>query len=440
MRSSIALVFLSPTDSMGVLCRTSMSVPPDWGAEVPLPQTFVQLLQRGGFLSRRNASILRNLYETERLSIDANALSRFGRAVFFGDINTIQAAFDNDTAPNMNTVELTFQYGYASIVILGAQRASGAKHSVEVMQLLIENGLFVDAADLLGYTALHHATFGAASLQINHLVRVLTAHGANINIQNCFGEVTTLGAMQNKSLQILDVLLGRNADLDLADADGWSPRRLFVRCGPEVVSTTMKWIRRRACVEVPYDEKRCDTCRTPKSPRKCSRSSLKLCSRCKLVKYCGVRCQAEAWAVHKQTCRPFTASNAVLLTPRFQPKLVSAAIGLRGFDSLRMEPICFQPCLPKNIVLGPKTLVVKVQVPCGGDAAHRSAADLLVYSKRKRFACTIRKYDNPREYDRISDIVHVHGTEGVEAFFVAELQSEDCIAIRISRPLAEQPW
>ncbi|KAJ7717355.1 ankyrin repeat-containing domain protein [Mycena metata] len=377
---------------------------------------------------------------TERLSFDPSALSRFGRAVFFGDINTIQEAFDNDTAPNMNTVELTFQYGYASIVILGAQRVSKANDWVEVMQLLIENGLFVDAADLLGYTALHHATFGAASLQINHLVRLLTSHGANINTQNCFGEVSTLGAMQNKSLQILDVLLGRNADLDLADADGRSPRRVFVRCGPEVVSTTMKWIRRRACVELPYDEKRCDACRTPKSPLKCSRSSLKLCSRCKLVRYCSVRCQAESWAIHKQTCRPFTANNAVLRRPQFQPILVSAAVGLLGFDSLHTEPICFQPCLPNDIVLGPKTLVVKVQVPCGGDVAHRSTADLLVYSRCQRFACTIRRYDDPREYDRISDVVRAHGTEGVEAFFVAELQSEDCVAIRISQPLAEQPW
>ncbi|KAJ7720716.1 hypothetical protein B0H16DRAFT_1432303 [Mycena metata] len=327
----------------------------------------------------------------------------------------------------MTSTETVFQYGYATVAILGAQRVFEASPWAEIVQLLLEEGLFVDSADILGNTALHHASSSPSSARTVLLARLLTCHGADVNAQNCFGEVCTIGAMQMENLEMLDIFLFYGANIDVEDVDGWSPRRLFVHCAPGVISMTRKWIRRRMGIYAPYGEKRCDCCGKPKSPVKRRMSTLKLCSRCKLVRYCSVQCQVTSWAVHGKTCRPFTAANAVVLTPFYESD--------RGPES----DIAFS-CVPYDLCFGPKTVIVKVRIPRDKWHAPRTGSDLVVVSRSRSLVCRVRRYDDPREYDRLVAAIQSIGVEGLDAFFIAELQHSSCLVIRISDPLAEQPW
>lgn len=95
---------------------------------------------------------------------------------------------------------------------------------------------------------------------------------------------------------------------------------------------------------------------------------------------------------------------------------------------------------PKNLDRESKTLVLKVQVPYTGNPAIASTGNLLLYTKKRDFACSIRRADAPTDYDRISQIVKTKGVGGAKAYFAAELESKDKLVVKVSEVLAEQPW
>lgn len=95
---------------------------------------------------------------------------------------------------------------------------------------------------------------------------------------------------------------------------------------------------------------------------------------------------------------------------------------------------------PKNLDREAKTLVLKVQVPYTGNPQILSTGDLLLYTKKRDFACTIRRVDGPAEYDRISEVVRTKGVGGAKAYFAAELESKEKLVVKVSEVLAEQPW
>lgn len=95
---------------------------------------------------------------------------------------------------------------------------------------------------------------------------------------------------------------------------------------------------------------------------------------------------------------------------------------------------------PKGLDRETKTLVLKVQVPYTGNPKIRSTGDLLLYTKKRDFACTIRRSDGPTEYDRISQVVRTKGVGGAKAYFAAELESKEKLVVKVSEVLAEQPW
>lgn len=89
---------------------------------------------------------------------------------------------------------------------------------------------------------------------------------------------------------------------------------------------------------------------------------------------------------------------------------------------------------------GAKPMVVKVQVPFTSNARVLSTGDLLVYTRRRDFACVVRRSDGPNEYDRISEVIRMKGVGAAKAYFAAELTSKEKLVVKISEVLAEQPW
>ncbi|KAJ6516747.1 ankyrin repeat-containing domain protein [Mycena vitilis] len=402
------------------------------------------ILSQPGYISTdNNGQKLRDLYRRESLNLNPLALSPFALSVFTGQLDLVKKAVEKGAAPDLMGTETPFRTGYASILILGAQRVKegppGGLQYLDTLKYLFSKGLPPDVEDIVGFTALHHAT--TSPVPKEDLTRCLLENGANVNHRNRYGEICLLGCMQLNLIPTIDILLEFDADLDLPDADGWTARRHFLSCGPQVTAAVTKWIRKRTGGEAPRSEKCCDTCGKVVP-------SLKNCGRCRIARYCSNECQVKAWPTHKKTCQPFSASNTVTLKPYYESfgNTIPTAEFTRQFMGYPTQPSSWSTNrtraahTPKNLDREAKTLILKVQVPYTGNPSVRSKGDLLLYTKKRDFACTIRRTDGPSEYDRISQVVRTKGVGGAKAYFAAELESREKLIVKVSEVLAEQPW
>lgn len=189
-------------------------------------------------------------------------------------------------APDLEGTETPFKVGYASFIVTGAQRLQscppGYGLHLETLKYLISRGLPVDSSDIAGLTPLFHAVTGQV-LRLD-LARILLEAGANVDFQNRYGEVALFGAFQRNFTTAIDLLMEFGASLDIAEADGITPMKFFLSCGPQVTATVTRWINKRRGEEAPLAEKRCGECGR-------SDVSLKNCSKCHAARYCTVECQ-----------------------------------------------------------------------------------------------------------------------------------------------------
>ncbi|KAJ7641486.1 hypothetical protein FB45DRAFT_900330 [Roridomyces roridus] len=387
---------------------------------------------------------LRELYRAESINLDARALSEFGFRVFTGHLDGVKDAVERGIAPPLSGTETAYETSYASLAILGAQRIQqgppGSMRYRETLEYLFKKGMPPDIGDIVGNTALHHAT--TCPHPKDDLTRCLPENGANVNHQNRYGEICIMGSMQLNLIPAIDILMEYGADLDLPDADDWTARKHYLCCGPQVTALVTKWIRKRSGEQAPREEKRCDECGL-------ATDSLKNCARCKILRYCSVECQKRQWPTHKKTCQSFSLANTVTLKPYYQvgavtmptADLIRTRMGNPSQTESWTEKRTRAAHVPKGLhKKGGKTVVIKVQVPWTGDPRIKSQGDLMVYNKTRDFACTIRRGDAPEEYDRISEVVRTQGVNGAKAYFSAELESKDRLVVKVSEVLAAQPW
>lgn len=195
---------------------------------------------------------------------------------------------ESGQAPDLTGTETPYKFGYCTLVIAGAQRGAaacpGSNHPA-TLNFLLSRGAPVDSEDIVGYTALHHATQNTSGGALA-LARILLSSGANVNHRNRYGEVPILGAFQTNGVDAVELLMEFGADLDIADADGVDPRGFFVRTGPKVTAAVMKWLRKRNGEEKHMDAKKCDGCGNVDGV-------LKYCARCHAARYCSPVCQRE---------------------------------------------------------------------------------------------------------------------------------------------------
>ncbi|KAJ6510558.1 hypothetical protein C8R45DRAFT_1207458 [Mycena sanguinolenta] len=408
-----------------------------------------QILTKPGFLRANHdgGQRLRTLYRAESVNLRLHTLPPFAFSVFAGDLDEVKEAVERDTAPDLMGTETAFKLGYASLIVLGAHRVKfgppGTLRHLETLQYLFSKGLPVDVEDIVGYTALHHAS--SAEFPKDGLTRCLLQHRADVNYQNRYGEIPLLLSMQMNLIPTIEILMEYEADVDLPDADGVTARRHFLACGPQVTVTMRKWIRKREGGEAPRAEKCCDACGKVDA-------SLKNCGRCKVARYCSSECQTKAWPSHKKACQSFSTSNTVTLKPYYDSRidLIPTAAFVRQCLGYPPEPSSSanRPTsgarAPKNLDRESKTLVIKVQVPDTDDLDLKCTGNLLVYNKKRDFTCAIRRCDVPADYDRLSLAVRTKGPhkEGgaTKAYFSAVLESKDKLVVKVSEVLAEQPW
>jgi Ankyrin repeats (3 copies)/MYND finger len=190
-------------------------------------------------------------------------------------------------APDLTGTETPFEFGYATLVIAGSQRlvqAIAPYNPVESLKYLVSQGAPVDSEDIVGLTALHHAAMRTSTP--TELIRALLECGANPNHQNRYGEVPILGAYQANQIAAINLLLEHGADLDIEEADHFSPLTLYLSSGPQVTAAVRRWIRKRNGEDALMEEKVCNKCR-----RSGSEVKLSVCGKCRATRYCSTECQ-----------------------------------------------------------------------------------------------------------------------------------------------------
>nr|GAT56403.1 predicted protein [Mycena chlorophos] len=403
------------------------------------------ILDKPGFISEpQGGQSLREMYQKGSLNFDFRLLSPFAQAILFGSLSEVKRIFAL-LKPNLSGAETPWRLGYATLAVWGMQKIVGPPGSQDylgILDFLLSQGLTLDVPDLTGYTALHHACM--ARKQLEDVVRYLLKNGADLNYRDRYGGTAIFGAMLHNHTAVIDALMEFGADIDTKDADEYSARDLFVTCGPQVAATMTKWIRKRAGEEeAPREVKRCDQCKSLWTDG----ALLKICSRCRVARYCSAECQKKAWPKHKTSCKPFSKETTVTLKPTYkQGDVISFAevtwssLGCRT-DTPEKKAAAATPKSFDRRRAQAKNIVIKVQVPFRGTyPVERSTGDLFVYTKNREFSCSIRRQDCPEAYEQISEVIRTKSARGAKAYFTAELQSKDKLVVKISDVLAEQPW
>jgi hypothetical protein len=217
---------------------------------------------------------------------------------------------ESGASPDLSGTETPYQLGYASIVVLGAERVteapSGGKRWAEILSYLLSKGMPPDVEDIIGYTALDHATMNdQRQLDLARYLLSSPHSGgpANVNHQNRRGIVPVCGSMMHDVVDSIDLLMEFGADLEIPDADGVKPSKIYVSCGPKVTATVQKWLRKRNGDNL-TDVKKCGNpqCLPVNATSANTEVELKLCARCKTTRYCSTTCQR---ACHRFFSRTF---------------------------------------------------------------------------------------------------------------------------------------
>ncbi|KAF8996165.1 ankyrin repeat-containing domain protein [Cyathus striatus] len=400
-------------------------------------------LSKKGYLSKKDgAQQVRIAYRNGSVHFSYEDLSEFGKLCYAGLLEAVKVMVETGLAPDLKGTELPYQFGYATLVVAGSQRVSSdndesaprLKH-YKTLEYLISQGVPLDKPDIVGLTPLHHALQGKHKIGDESYVRLLLKSGASVNYRNRYGENPLLFSLPAGNADSVDVLMGFGADLDMADAEGGTPRLCYLGFGPQVTAVIQKWIRKRNGEdEAPRSEKACAACGEKEKP-------LKNCAKCQVARYCSRECQRSHWPTHKKSCKPFNAANTVTLKPTYNhdirtlvpmSKFMRAHVGAPDLEAPASHSIASN--VPKDLS-APKPIVIKVQVPMGAPTG-----DMMVYTKKRDFVCTIRRVDEPKAYDAVSRMVREKGVGGLKAYFVAELRGKDELVVKVAEVLAEQPF
>ena len=175
-------------------------------------------------------------------------LSKFGLACHLGQLQEVVKVFFrfprfaqqpntaqfimSGTAPPLTGAETTFEFGYATLTIAGAQWVSVLPGHTTKLQhegtlcLLLAKGTPPDVLDILGYTTPHHACmYPNEKLQ---LARILLQNGANVDYQDRFASSAIIAAMQHKDLDTINGPIEFRADVDLPDVNNCTLRSTIV--------------------------------------------------------------------------------------------------------------------------------------------------------------------------------------------------------------------
>ncbi|KAH7920439.1 hypothetical protein BV22DRAFT_1133069 [Leucogyrophana mollusca] len=380
-------------------------------------QEMLDILAQPGFINiSMGSERLRKIFSRQSLGLDARLLSPFALACFVGAVDHVTKAISDGMAPDLTGTETPFKTGYAAFVVLGAQRiipgpGTPPGDHLSTLRCLLRSGAPPDVPNIVGMGALHHACTAPNTKPV--LARALLQGGANVDYQDRYGDTPFFHALMGKDVPMVDLLMEYGADLDICEGNGTSVRR---SAGSDEGMVKRHFWRtrnagtaRKKATNYVLGVTQCDTVHQSARPR----------------------------------CRPFSTSTAISVKPtygNFQLGIPRADLTRQHLNIATVKPSREYKAPSENPTL--RSMVIKIQVPIttGNLPANTTGESLLVYNRKRDFACSISKATNPAQYDEIVNTVLSKGVNGVKAYFAAELKSRDELVIKISEVLAVQPF
>ena len=135
-------------------------------------------------------------------------------------VTVVNAINDDDPAPikalyakgvNLNACRVNNNETFLSLALRSGERAK------RVVQVMLEAGADVKAADAAGTTPLHWAARYCAE---SDMVKALVDAGADVNARNAYGDTPLHAACDNGTLQVVKFLVERGADPMAQTNDG----------------------------------------------------------------------------------------------------------------------------------------------------------------------------------------------------------------------------
>lgn len=210
------------------------------------------------------------------------------RSTFTGKTDGLQLLIPEGDRPDLTRRQEPMGYTYATLLVLGYIGRVGRDNCTEndyinMLDLLLTSGVPVDSRDIIGRTALHHAANWSGNCG---LAKILLKHKADVNLQDRFGASPLLGAIGQHIVDIIPVLLDADANLDITDGEGSSPRSMYPTRPIEVSNTVNDWLVKHEGKGSVLQGDRCSKCGTRST-------SMKRCTRCRSQLYCSPECQSE---------------------------------------------------------------------------------------------------------------------------------------------------
>ena len=363
--------------------------------------------------------------------------------------------------------------------ILQPAEEAAADHAA-VARLLVEAGAPLEAKDVLGMTALAHATTAFFTRESLRVADYLIARGANVSpwnraLRTPLVELALAVARDPAKLPAVRLLCEAGCDATLPDSDGFQPLRLSMtaslgldRTFSDVVSETSRRgrvgagstlagqrVRLAGLVAAPElngalaDAGAFDpftgryactlveggAVRAIKSANvllvdaraSCAacgaRGELTRCSGCFKVQYCGRACQKQSWKAHKPAC-----FKPTVLLPRPE--------GWRSRQTIHLGSATHAQWAGLPAETG-SAFIIKVQRPV---TAAAPGDDLVVYNEQRSLVFLVQRVEEPT-YGALFAVISAaeNSLAGLCKVYLAAAVEGEALRITLA-PLEGQPW
>lgn len=160
--------------------------------------------------------------------------------------------------------------------------------------------------------------------------------------------------------------------------------------------------------------------------------------------------QGAHWKTHRPNCRAFSSATTVTLKPTYHPYASAIPIadltrGAQGYSKVKKSAVeTLTPQATSGTLEDNKHMIIKIQVPPPSRSSFPMANSFLIYDKTRDFMCNVSREHDAKAYDTVAEVVRTRGVgggdRGSKAYFVAELKNPDELVVKVSEPLAEQPF
>jgi len=308
-----------------------------------------------------------------------------------------------------------------------------------VVDFLFDQGVRLDARDVVGYTAVMHA---AAHIPQPELLNHLLTKGADPNLRSCYGTVALMDATMNQNTTEIDILMRHGADPYIACNDGIVPLKM----GEDFAHIIAVYDRH---LKPSMPDKICVRCTGVGSKR---------CIKCRVVYYCSKPCQRDDWPSHKEKCKVLCKSHKrVAISAKKCDDIVSTSeyrsAMMKNFMSWHLPGYELKMSEPAKDLYKAYTdewkksgnLLLKIQAAKLNsrtnthDSSPNPDSDLLAYNEARNFMCYLdpKKLDGPELFSVIKE----KGVGTIKAYFWAYMEPGKQELIVITDPVhAAQPW